>query len=66
MFIIVKIINGSEHKLEVLPELTVKEVKEQISSELNISISQQRLMFKGKPLPGIFIFINLPEVFYLS
>jgi hypothetical protein len=52
MLIIIKIINGSEHKLEVLPELTIREVKERISSEFSISLNQQRLMFKGKPLPG--------------
>lgn len=50
MQIIVKIINGSEHTLEVLPEQSILDLKELLFNQISIPVNQQRIMFKGKSL----------------
>jgi len=50
MKLVVKIINGGEHEIEVAPDESIQGVKSKLASLLSIPTSQQRLMFKGKPL----------------
>ncbi|CAF1062739.1 unnamed protein product [Brachionus calyciflorus] len=50
MQLIVKILNGAEHSIQVPSELTIDELKKNLAEKLNIPKYQQRLMFKGKAL----------------
>ncbi|CAF4301915.1 unnamed protein product [Rotaria sp. Silwood2] len=53
MLIHIKVLNNpalAEVQLEVSPLDTIQEIKSRLSNQLNISVSQQKLVLKGKPL----------------
>ena len=50
MLLVVKILNGSEHSVDVSPDISIQELKNVLTNELKIPANQQRLMFKGKAL----------------
>jgi len=51
MFVFVKILNGAEHKIEVEQDEKVSRLKELVETYFKVPVSQQRLVFKGKPMP---------------
>ncbi|CAF0819928.1 unnamed protein product [Rotaria sordida] len=53
MLIHIKVLNNpalAEIQLEVSPLDTIQQIKSRLSDQLNIPISQQKLVLKGKPL----------------
>ncbi|CAF0741723.1 unnamed protein product [Rotaria sp. Silwood1] len=53
MLIHIKVLNNpalAEIQLQVSPLDTIQEIKSRLSDQLNIPISQQKLVLKGKPL----------------
>ncbi|CAF1007198.1 unnamed protein product [Rotaria sp. Silwood1] len=53
MLIYIKQLNSpgaTEIQLDVSPADTIQEIKSRLSKQLNISINQQKLVLKGKPL----------------
>ncbi|CAF4393751.1 unnamed protein product, partial [Rotaria sp. Silwood2] len=53
MLIHIKVLNNpalAEVQLEVSPLDTIQEIKSRLSNQLNIPVSQQKLVLKGKPL----------------
>ena len=61
-FIIVKLVNGSKHKLCISKEYhTVSLLKSQIEDLFYFKKGSQRLSYKGSPLLNEFNLLNLPN-----
>uniref|UniRef100_A0A1B6JPL7 Ubiquitin-like domain-containing protein n=1 Tax=Homalodisca liturata TaxID=320908 RepID=A0A1B6JPL7_9HEMI len=50
MKIIIKVLQGQEHTLEVTGQTSVLAVKEQLNKVLGIPVNQQKLLLTGRPL----------------
>jgi len=44
--------------LKVTEDMSVHELKVLVANELNIPVERQRLMFKGKPMHGMMVYLS--------